>query len=232
VEDDPGLVLANRRTFFNAYGLPLDRSVWCKQVHQNAVQVIDEQAVRPRAQDGGRGDRGALDEDSVVPDSDALITDLAGVPLCVTLADCVPILLYDATQHVLGLVHAGWSGTVSRICSTAVEAMAERYGTHAPELIAAIGPSISPQRYEVGTDVIAAATAAYGPETEQILTPASPGKALFDLWTANRLDLEGCGVPPARIEVAEISTIDNLTEFYSHRAEQRTGRFVAIAMLM
>jgi YfiH family protein len=232
VGDDRALVLANRRTLFAAYDLPLDRSVWCKQVHRNAVTVVDTQTVSARSSDYGRQDRGALDEASVLPDTDALVTNLTDVPLCVTLADCVPVVLYDPDHHALGVVHAGWGGTVARICSATVTEMTARYGSEPSRLMAGIGPSISPERYEVGRDVINAATAAYGDAAAEILSPAADGKALFDLWTANALDLAHAGVRPAAIEISRISTIDRLDEFYSHRAERETGRFITAARLL
>ncbi len=222
VGDEPDAVLANRRRLFDAFELPLEDSVWCRQVHRDDVHVVT-------AQDAGRG---ALTEETIVADTDALVTELPGVPLCVTLADCVPVLLYDRDHHVIGLAHAGWGGTVAGIASRTVVLMAERYGSDPARVVAAIGPSISPARYEVGDDVVARAEAAYGTDAARILRPAgAPGKALFDLWEANVIDLERAGVPRAAVEVSGVSTMDDLDDFYSHRAERTTGRLIATVML-
>lgn len=229
VDDDPRDVVANRRRLFDAYTLPLDRSVWCKQIHHDDVTVVEAGMLEPRGD--GRRDLGAFDEETIVTDTDALVTDLGGVPLCVTLADCVPVVIYDPQHHAVGLAHAGWGGTVARIASRTVAVMGERYGSDPGALVAAIGPSIAPNRYEVGPNVIDAATKAYGNDADRILRPASDGKALFDLWEANATDLERAGLDRARIEVSGISTIDALDEFYSHRAEGVTGRFIASVML-
>lgn len=229
VADDADLVVENRRRLFDAYDLPLERSVWCKQVHRDDVAVVDERTVAERPD--GRRDRGAYDEDTIVTDTDALVTDLVGVPLCVTLADCVPVVIYDPEHHAVGLAHAGWGGTVARIASRTVEVMRDRYDTDPAAIIAAIGPSISPERYEVGSNVIDAARNGYGDVTERVLRPLPEGKALFDLWEANALDLRSAGVPAERIEVSAISTIDDLDRFYSHRAEQTTGRLAGVVML-
>ena len=107
------------------------------------------------------------------------------------MADCVPVVLYDPEHHALGLAHAGWRGTVKRICSRTVETMTAQYGTDPAALIAAIGPSIGPERYEVGENVIAAAREAYG--DAPILRELGGGKALFDLWAANEHDLRSAG---------------------------------------
>jgi YfiH family protein len=189
-----------------AYGLPAE-GVWCKQVHSDVVAFVDA----PR----------------VVEGADALITATPDLPLCVIMADCVPVVLYDPDQHALGLAHAGWQGTVARIASATVRAMADRFGSDPAALIAAIGPSIGPDEYEVGPDVVARARAAYG-DAAPILERA--GKTFFDLWAANAHDLRSAGVQ--QIEVAGISTARHLDEFYSHRFEPRgTGRFATVAML-
>ena len=230
VEDDPPTVVANRERLFSAYELPLDRSVWCLQVHSDDVTVVDEDQLINA--DGGR-DRGAYTEDTIIAEADALVTDVIGVPLCVTLADCVPVVIYDAAHHAVGLAHAGWGGTVARIASRTVAVMAGCYGSDPSALVAGIGPSISPERYEVRGDVIERVRASYG--DAPVLLEQPDGTVTLDLWEANALDLEQAGVPRSSIEIGSISTIDRLDEFYSHRAEARpdqpTGRFVATVAL-
>jgi YfiH family protein len=224
VEDDPAVVLANRRRLFVTFGLDLKTSVWCKQVHRESVHIVSE---------GDLG-RGSESEEDIVDETDALVTDIPGVALCVTLADCVPVVIYDERNHVIGLAHAGWGGTVRRISSRTVEMMRERWGSNPSELVAAIGPSIAAADYEVGSEVIEAAKRSYGEDSERIMcSSGKDGKAMFDLWEANALDLTRAGVPRARIEVAGISTAAALDRFYSHRLEGRpqTGRFIAAAML-
>jgi YfiH family protein len=222
VGDDADDVLENRRRAFAAFGLDLGRSVWCKQVHADDVVIVDEA-------DAGRG---AFGEEDIVADADALVTATVGLPLSVTLADCVPVVLHDPRRGVLGLAHAGWGGTVSRIASRTVAVMRERFEVEVADLLAAIGPSIGPRRYEVGEEVLARARESFGEEASAFIDPLpEEGKALFDLWTANRIDLESTGIPTSRIEIAAISTDDHLDDFYSHRVEGTTGRFIAAASL-
>jgi hypothetical protein len=221
VGDREGDVLANRERFFTAFGLPLARSVWCRQVHSDGVTVVGEE-------DAGRG---STSEATIVDETDAMVTGVPDLPLCVTLADCVPVVIVDPRRSVLGLAHAGWGGTVARIASRTVAVMAERFDCEAQDLIAAIGPSIGPSGYEVGRDVIDRAEAAFGSRAGEVLSFDQQGKARFDLWSANRIDLEEAGIPTAGIEVSEISTDRALDEFYSHRVEGTTGRFIAAASL-
>lgn len=225
VGDDPDVVVANRRAFFAAFDLPFARSVWCAQVHEATVAVVDEDTVRD-------GARGATSVEDALAATDAVVTATPGIALTVMVADCVPVVVYDPDRHVVALAHAGWAGTVARICSATVRVMAERFGCDPARLLAAVGPSIGPEAYEVGPDVADRARAAFGPDVDQVVLPAAAdGKHRFDLWRANALDLEQAGVPPASIEVAGRSTTDRLDELYSHRAERGTGRFAAVAVL-
>jgi len=222
VGDDPGKVVENRELLFRAFGMSLERSVWCRQIHADGVVVVDEA-------DAGRGSR---EEESIVKDADALVTDVPGLALCVTLADCVPVVVFDPVQRVVGLAHAGWGGTVSRISSRTVAVMGERFGSEPAAMIAAIGPSIGQAGYEVGEEVTERARAAFGPRAEELLAPVADGKSRFDLWAANRIDLEEAGVPAAGIEVGEVATDTNLDLFFSHRHEGgRTGRFITAVRL-
>ena len=142
------------------------------------------------------------------------------------MADCVPVVLHDPVRHALGLAHAGWQGTVARIASATVGAMVAQFGSDPAHVVAAIGPSIGPDEYEVGEDVVARARAAYGDAAPILHTG---GKTYFDLWAANEHDLRSAGV--TQVEVAGISTARHLDEFYSHRVARDTGRFATIAML-
>ena len=144
VGDEPEKVVENRELLFRALGMSLERSVWCKQVHADGVVAVDDA-------DAGRG---STEEDSIVEDADALVTATPGLALCVTLADCVPVVIFDPERGVVGLAHAGWGGTVSRISSRTVAVMRESFGCDPAAIVAAIGPSIGPEGYEVGQDVI------------------------------------------------------------------------------
>jgi len=164
---------------------------------------------------------------SPLPETDALITRETGVPICVMTADCVPILLYDPVQHAVGLAHAGWRGTVARIASTTVAAMRSAFDSVPEDLVATIGPSIGPNEFEVGDDVVEKVRAANGDAA--LLLERAQGNPTLDLWHANEIDLWSAGVEP--VELVQRSTSD-LDEFFSHRFEPGgTGRFATVAML-
>lgn len=165
-------------------------------------------------------------------DTDALITNAVGVCICVMSADCVPILLYDPVIKAVAAIHAGWRGTVGKIVTATVEAMQEAFGTNPKDIIAGIGPSICPEVYQVGEEVIEAALQAFGTKENLIANEDGQGKGYFNLWEANRIQLLNLGVPPDSVEVSGICTYRQSHQFFSARKSgNRAGRFAAGIML-
>lgn len=172
---------------------------------------------------------------SIVPHelkADAIITDNPAVTLFMRFADCTPILLFDPARHAVGIVHAGWLGTVRKAASAVVEAMRAAYGSNPADILAAIGPAIGPDHYEVGTDVIEKAAHAFGAEAETLFHWNGGPRPHFDLWAANRLALRQAGLADRQIETAGICTACNPQDWYSHRQQKgKTGRFGALIAL-
>src|SRR5688572_12626621 len=125
--------------------------------------------------------------------ADAILTDKPDVTLFMRFADCVPILLHDPKKNVVGIVHAGWQGTVKKILRETLKAMQVTYGSKPADVLAAIGPSIGPDHYEIGPDVIERVRAGFNGDSDTLLR-AHDGRVHFDLWAANRLTLEQSGV--------------------------------------
>jgi YfiH family protein len=213
VGDDPQRVHYNRVLSFQA----LDRDprsiydVW--QVHGNKVVCTDSH--RP--------------PEEAHLKADAILTDRPQVTLFMRFADCVPILLYDPVSKVVGLAHAGWKGTIKGVVLETIKTMREVYGSKSENLLAAIGPSIGPHHYEVGSEVAVEVHRAFASDAEDLLLE-DHGSVHFDLWAANRLHLEQSGV--RNIETANICTACHLEDWYSHRGESgKTGRFGALIAL-
>ncbi len=213
VGDDATRVRENRVRSFAALGRSLDTlfDVW--QVHSADAAY----ATGPRQQ--GEDYRKA----------DIILTDRPEVTLYMRFADCVPIMLYDPGRGVVGMAHAGWLGTVRGAAGAAVRAMQAHYGSKPEDVIAAIGPSIGPDHYEVGADVAGQFHAVFGQAATGLIL-SRQGKTYLDLWSANRLQLEQSGVH--QIEVAAVCTACHLDDWFSHRAEKGlTGRFGALMAL-
>jgi YfiH family protein len=214
--DAPERVAENRRRLTTALDIDESALVRCAQVHGANVHRVD-------AQDAGK----------LCPAGDGLVTNTPGLPLALVFADCVPVLLHDPVRRALGVCHAGWRGTVSGAALATLTAMQDAFGTSPTDVWAGIGPSIGPQSYEVGDEVLAAASAQLAYADQCFTRYDRQDRGIhFDLWTANRLQLEGAGVPQAQIEVAGIDTAQTTQDFYSHRGEQgRCGLFSMVAWL-
>jgi YfiH family protein len=165
-------------------------------------------------------------------DTDALITQTPGRCLCVLSADCVPILLYDPVRRAVGAVHAGWRGTVGKILTHTVRAMQATFGSQPTDMLAGIGPSISPEMYEVGSEVLEAALEAFGEAPGLVKQENGSDKGYFNLWESNRRQLLQLGLKPQSIEVAGICTYQHSDRYFSaRRSSNQAGRFAAGIML-
>lgn len=157
-------------------------------------------------------------------DTDAVITHVPGLCVCVKTADCIPVLLYDRKCQVVAAAHAGWRGTVSRIVSKTIAKM----GVPPSELSAIVGPGISQEAFEVGDEVYERFREAGFP-MERIAVRKV--KWHLDLWQANRWLLEEAGV--LDIHVASMCTYKDSARFYSARREGiETGRNMNGIMLI
>lgn len=161
--------------------------------------------------------------------ADAILTDRAEVTLFMRFGDCVPILLHDPVRKVVGLVHAGWMGTVNGIVSETIKTMQAAYRSNPGDILAAIGPSIAVHHYEVGPEVVNQVESAFGQTAEELLV-RDKDSTQFDLWRANQLMLEDMGI--RNIELSGICTACNLQDWFSHRGEYgETGRFGVLIAL-
>jgi polyphenol oxidase len=116
---------------------------------------------------------------------------------------------------------------VAGVTGAALAAM-RTLGARPGDVVAGIGPAVSPDTYQVGGDVAAAARSAFGGRAERLLRPDGTGRWLLDMWAANALALRDAGVH--RIHLAPVPTGGGL--FFSHRAARPCGRFAAIARLV
>jgi len=213
VGDDPDAVRENSRRTLAALGLDDHPACTVWQVHSADTVVA----------------YGPVPNRRWLARADGLITDRRGLALTMRFADCTPILLYDPVHGAIGLAHAGWRGTVLGAGVSALAALVTAFGTRPADVQAGIGPSIGPDRYQVGEEVVASVVEAFG-TTDGLIRRAADGSAYLDLWAANALALQRAGV--RQIEVAGLCTAAHTDEFFSHRAEKgRTGRFGAVIAL-
>lgn len=211
--EDEQEYLENRRELAALLDIDSEQLVFPRQTHSSTVCKIDETP------------------ENELKETDALVTNKAGLCLCVQTADCVPVLLADPKKRVVAAVHAGWRGTVGKIVSQTIEKLQQDFGCNPDDLLAAVGPSIGPEVYEVGAEVVEAAHKAI-PEASKTLHLNFTGKYHFDLWGANRLLLLDAGLKESNIEVLEACSYRINEKYFSARRDGvYTGRMVTGIML-
>lgn len=205
VGDDPANVVENRKRLFGSLGFTESESAIPHQCHSSNVQIVSKP-----------GEYEACD---------GLITDVVGLPLVVTVADCLPIVLFEPVKRVIGLVHAGWRGTTQGIAAEAVGLMVKHCGATASEMVAYLGPSAGVCCYEVGGDVAQLFSL---DEIEQ-----RNDRLYLDLKKSNIDQLLSIGIKEEHIEVSPQCTICNPQLFHSYRRDRNmSGRMMAAATLL
>ncbi len=205
--DDGG---ANRKKLCTALDLDSASLVCIRQVHGTEVIPVQPEYAG----------RGAIHADTALAEADGLITRTPGIPLGISVADCVPLWLYDPTTHSGGVVHAGRNSTFENIAQSAVSALHTGYGVDPGDLFAVIGPSAGPESYEVSTE-IAQSWADTGYPVY--------GRRL-DLWATNQQQLEAAGLSRDHILVTGHCTIRD-GRFFSYRGGDATSRNLALFCL-
>jgi len=201
VGDDAADVAANWQALHQATGLGFARA---RQVHGNRV-IVARCAGEP------------------LEEADAIISAQRGLAACVSVADCVPILIGDPRSGAVAAVHAGWRGTLAHAAERAVEALAREVGAHPGDLLAAIGPAIGPCCYEVSPDL----AQVFRDDLGTRVAEPHGGSSRVDLWLANEMVLRKAGLAGERIEVLGRCTACEPETFFSHRRDRgRTGRQV------
>ena len=213
--DDPGNVTENRRRMAERMGVAPERLLTLYQTHSPDVVVAD-----------GPWNGGSR------PKADAIVTRSEGLAIGVTAADCGPVLLVDPTARVIGAAHAGWKGALTGILESTVDAM-EKLGAERSGIVAAIGPLIRQESYEVGHEFVERFIEADADNAVFFVPASRNDHSMFDLAGFIRMRLENAGV--LMIDDLGIDTYSD-QRFYSyrrsvHRGEADYGRHVhAIAL--
>ena len=218
--DEDEQVIANRQLFCQGVGVVAKDIVTAEQIHTDKVCVVTKQHIG----------KGAKKYSEAIKATDALITNVPQIPLMLFFADCVPVLIVDPVQKVIGIAHAGWKGTMDNIAQKTVLSMQTHFGTNPQQCLVGIAPSIGPCCYEVD-DVVIMRLKRQFDNWEQLVRPQG-AKWYLDLWQTNRLQLEQIGVQGKNIIVSNVCTACNKELFFSYRAENGcTGRMGAVIVL-
>ena len=151
-------------------------------------------------------------------DVDGMITNVPGICLVTSYADCVPLYFVDPVKKVIGLSHSGWRGTVGKIGKVTVEKMEEEFGCDPADILGAVGPSICQDCYEVSEDVIKKFRENYDENLwPEIFYQKENGKYQLNLWKANELIFLESGILPEHMAITNVCTHCNSKILYSHR---------------
>ena len=198
----------------DSFGIAPDRLVTVQQVHGDELVVVNGNNylnMRPRQADG-------------------VVTASADIAIGVETADCVPVLVLDPMTPAVAAVHAGWRSTVKKIVQKAVFRMQHEFGSDPSRMIAAIGPAIGPECYEVDEPVIGPVRAAF-PYWKDVVAGRGNGRWSLDLVKLNSRELLDAGLKERNIHSLGLCTSCRRDLFYSFRAEGRTGRMLSVIMI-
>ncbi|MBQ5819512.1 MAG: peptidoglycan editing factor PgeF [Bacteroides sp.] len=216
--DDLEAVQRNQQLLCTALHIEKEQLIIPYQTHSVNALVIDKEFLQQNAEK----------RNEQLQNIDALITQEKGVCLCVSTADCTPILLYDRKRQVIAAIHAGWRGSVNYIVRNTLEQMNRLYNTQGEDIFAAIGPCIGFDAFEVGDEVYDAFKqndfpmeyiSGWKPETH---------KWHIDLQMANSVQLIDFGVPTEQIDICDICTFTHYEKFFSaRRLGIKSGRILS-----
>lgn len=203
--DAPAAVEENRRRISSAVGVDPEKMVYTCQTHTTNVALVT-------GEDAGKS----------LPETDGMITRTPGLCLVTFYADCVPLYFVDPVRKAVGLSHSGWRGTVGDMAGVTVGMMGEVFGSRPEDILAAVGPSICQDCYEVSEDVVSQFRESYPAEEWEELfyqkeEQREKGKYQLDLWRANELNLLRAGLLPEHIAVTNLCTCCNPGLLFSHR---------------
>lgn len=151
---------------------------------------------------------------------DGLITNTPGLALCTLEADCVPVFLLDPVTRSIGMIHSGWRGTAALISKRAISLMTSYFGTRPRDIVAALGPCICRDCYEVGPELRDDFEVFFPPEhVAELFTPHGDGKFLLDVPQAVRMTLLDAGVPAENIAMPFECTCHG-SRFASYRRDR------------
>jgi len=222
VGDQPLNVAENRSRVATAFGFSTSSVVTAEQVHGSVVALVNG-------------------PDGQIAGADALVTKSTEVLLMLLFADCVPVFVFDPINRAIGLIHSGWKGTDENIVKKTVTFMSDQFGSDPRKCLAAIGPCIGFEHYEVGMDVAERFRNSAGgldSGAAQVVMPFNElrGTYLVNLRHVVFQQLISSGYKIESVAVSDQCTYSNSKDFFSHRRDggqgKHTGRMAGIMGLL
>lgn len=226
-EESRAKVRENHERLASAIGYTTDALIFSNQTHTDNIRIM---------QDIDRGN--GFTRPNEYHDTDGMMTDITGQALMTFYADCVPLLIVDPVHKAIANVHSGWRGTIKGIGAKAVRMMHEVYGSDPSKMVAAIGPSICMDCFEVSKDVAEKFLDKYDASVskkmvrEGRLTETGEQKYHVDLQLACMENFLEAGLKKQNVSIPDLCTSCNMEYLFSHRASHgRRGNQAAVLML-
>lgn len=181
--------------------------VHMKQIHSNKVHIVNSK-----------------DNFKNPPICDALITNITNKPLMVMVADCAPILFYDKKNHTIAVAHSGRAGTFNNIVKSTIKKFKKKYNSKPKNIIVSVGPHINSCCYEVGKDIYKQAKKL----NMNYAIKKKNSRYYLNIKKIIKKQLLTCGIKKQNIEISNVCTCCNNKEYFSYRADNKTGRFCGV----
>ncbi len=205
--DEKGDLSEDQKVFLSRQlKIDIPKPLCVHQVHGSAIICADQEY---------------LSRERGIPEADGLLTDVSNVPLGIRTADCLPVFLWDTRNNCIGIVHAGWRGTLENIILKALGLMAGRWKSSLEDIKVVLGPSIRSCCYEVGEKF-----QEYFPKQ----VTSWQGRYYFDLAGENYNQLIDFGVKKINIFDCQVCTCCD-RNYFSHRRDQTSKRMISLMML-
>ena len=219
VNDEDETVRKNRRKLADQLQFTVENWVGAEQTHETSILKVDSRSAG----------LGALDYETALKRTDGLYTKESDVLLTLCFADCVPVFFMVPDRRLIGIVHAGWKGTVDGISKSMVDIWKRVEGVQPEQIYAAIGPSICQECYTVDKKVINRLEVILEEQTKTAYNQIKEDQYQLNLKLANALILQKAGVLPENIMTTDFCTSCDHSFFFSHRRDQgKTGRMMGL----
>ena len=193
--------------------------VCANQIHENNIKIISSR----------HAGQGWQEYSTAIPNTDGLITSMPGLPLAITVADCLPVLIADEAGKVVAAIHAGWRGLVKKIISKAIKKIKEEFDISSNSLKVALGPAIGPKAFKINGDTLACLSNLDPKAVCEIGLATHKG---FDLWQAAQNELITQGIKKNKITIIRECTFSHAKEYFSFRRDGETGRMLGIIQIL
>lgn len=205
VGDVESVVAQNRQRFFGSLGINESQTAHANQVHSAGVTIVTKPGLYTK--------------------TDALITNQNDLFLVISVADCLPVMIYDPKQNVTANIHSGWRGTQKNIVTNAINTMKSEFGSNPEDMIVFAGPGICKEHFEVGEEVAELFEKEYISRKDT----GESHKLFVDIGEAVTDQIINAGVNPVNIERSEFCTYSRSDYLHSYRRDKNgSGRMFAV----